>query len=221
MAQQVTLAAQRRTATGKGAARTLRRAGKVPAVIYGHGRDPESLELDAALLGRALTGATGATVVDVSVDGAAPVKALFREVQRSPLRSADIVHVDLYEIRGDEAITVSVPIHVTGTADGVRNFGGVLDQVMREVEIEVLPADIPEHVVLEITDLAIGHSRFVRDLVIPNARIMDEADRVVVTVVAPRTEETVAPVAAEAAPAEPELIRKPKAEGEEPEAEKA
>jgi large subunit ribosomal protein L25 len=214
MAQQANLQASIRRTTGKGAARTLRREGKVPGVIYGHGRAPEALTVDTSALNKMLIGiSAGTTIVDVAIDDRAPVKALIREIQRDALRPGQILHLDLYEIQADEKITLEVPIHLAGIPDGVRNFGGVLDHSLREVEIEVLPADIPEHVELDVTPLGIGDSLFVRDVTIPKARILNEPDTPVCTVVAPRTEEA-APVVEEAAPAEPELIRKPKAEAE-------
>ncbi len=220
MAQTVTIAAERRTGTGKGAARQLRATGRVPAVIYGHGREPESLSIVGAEIEKALIGiAAESTVIDLTIDGA-PVKTLIREIQRHPYRP-DIIHVDFYEIHADERLTLEVPIRLVGVPDGVRNGGGVLDQVLREIEIEVLPADIPEHVDVDVTDLAIGHSVHVSDLQVPNAIVLTDADTTICTVVPPRIEEEVVP-AAEAVEvegeAEPELIRKPKAE-EEPEAE--
>jgi large subunit ribosomal protein L25 len=215
MAQQANLQVASRTATGKGAARSLRREGKVPAVIYGHGREAESVAVETATLHKMLVGISAATtIVDVTVDGRAPVRALIREIQRDALRPAEIIHLDLYEVRGDEEITLQVPIRLTGIPDGVRNFGGVLDHVLRELEIEVLPADIPEHVDLDVTALTIGHSLFVRDLQVPKARILNDPDTPICTVVAPRAEEAPAVVPEEVAPAEPELIRKPKAEAE-------
>jgi large subunit ribosomal protein L25 len=214
MAQQASLQVASRTITGKGAARSLRREGKVPGVIYGHGREAESVAVDTAVLNKMLVGiSAGTTILDVAVDGRAPVKALIREIQRDSLRPAEIIHLDLYEVRSDEEITLEVPVHLVGVPDGVRNFGGVLDHVLRELEIEVLPSNIPEHVDLDVTTLAIGHSLFVRDIQIPNARILNDPDTPICTVVAPRTEE--APAAIEEAPStEPELIRKPKAEDE-------
>ena len=214
MAQQANLQAATRTQTGKGAARSLRREGKVPGVIYGHGRTPEAVTVETAALTKMLVGISAATtIVDVAVDGRSPVKALIREIQRDALRPAQILHLDLYEVKADEAITLEVPVHLVGIPDGVRNFGGVLDHSLRELEIEVLPADIPEHVELDVTALTIGHSLFVRDITIPKARILNDPDTPVCSVVAPRTEEAPAPTE-EAAPVEPELIRKPKAEGE-------
>jgi len=215
MAQQATISAALRGRTGKGAARTLRRAGKVPGVIYGHDRAPESVTLDTATLQRTLLGISAATtVVDVAIDDRAPVKALIREIQRDPLKPGHILHVDLYEVRADEKVTVDVPVHLVGTADGVRNFGGVLDQVLYSLEIEVLPGDIPQHIELDVTALGIGQALFVRDATAPNARILNAPELAICSVVAPRTEEIVAPIAEEAVTSEPELIRKPKPEAE-------
>lgn len=213
MAQQANLQATIRSVSGKGAARSLRRQGKVPGVIYGHNREPESLAIDTAALNKMLIGVSaGTTVFDVVVDGRPAVKALIREIQRDSVRPAEILHLDLYEVRADEKVTLSVPIHLVGVPDGVRNFGGVLDHVLRELEIEVLPADIPDHIELDVTALAIGHSLFVRDLKVEKAEVLNEPDTPVCTVVAPRAEEAPAPVEEAAAPAEPELIRKPKPE---------
>jgi large subunit ribosomal protein L25 len=219
MGQQANLQVATRSDTGKGAARALRRAGKVPGVIYGHGRAPEALVVETAALNKMLVGISAATtIVDVAVGDRAPVKALIREIQRDALRPAQILHLDLYEVRADEKITLEVPVHLVGIPDGVRNFGGVLDHSLRDLEIEVLPADIPEHVEFDVTALAIGHSLFVRDITIPKARILNDPDTPVCTVVAPRTEEAPAPVE-EVATAEPELIRKPKPEDDEDEGE--
>jgi len=215
MAQQANLEATTRTQTGKGAARSLRRQGKIPGVIYGHDRAAEPVVVDTSALKKMLVGiSAGTTVFDVVVDGRPAVKALIRELQRDSVRPGEILHLDLYEVRADETVTLSIPIHLVGIPDGVRNFGGVLDHVLRELEIEVLPADIPEHVELDVTNLAIGHSLFVRDLKVEKAEILNDPDTPVCTVVAPRAEEAPAPVEEVAAPAEPELIRKPKPEGE-------
>jgi large subunit ribosomal protein L25 len=213
MAQQVNLAAASRPQTGTGAARALRRAGQVPAVIYGHGREPEPLAIDAGVLSRLLPTMSASTVLDVTVDGRAPIKALLRDIQRHALRSSTIVHLDLYEIHADEEVDVRVAVRLNGVPDGVRNFGGVLDFVHRDIEIRVLPGDIPASIDVDVTNLTIGHSIFVRDLVLAKGEILDDPNVPICTVVAPRTEEVAAPVA-EAASTEPELIRKPKAEDE-------
>jgi len=217
MAQQLNLSATSRSQTGTGAARSLRRAGQVPAVIYGHGREPEPLAIDATALSRMLPGLTASSILDVEVDGRPAVKALIREVQRDALRSSKIVHLDLYEIHADEEVDVRVSLHLVGIPDGVRNFGGVLDFVSRDIEIRVLPGDIPERIEVDVTSLTIGHSIFIRDLSLAKGQILSDPNVPVCTVVAPRSEEAAAPAAAEPTSTEPELIRKPKAEAEEAE----
>jgi large subunit ribosomal protein L25 len=215
MAQIVSLTAQTRQSTGKGAARQNRFAKKVPAVIYGHGRAAQPLTVDGPALEKALSGIEPeSTLIELTVDGK-KAKALIREIQRHPVRP-DIIHVDFYEIHADEKVRLKVPVHLVGTPDGVRNAGGVLDQVIREVEIEVLPEHIPDRVELDVTALTIGHSVHVKDLAIPNAIIHTQADLTIATVVPPRAEEVVAPAAdATTEVAEPELIRKEREEDEE------
>ena len=219
MAHKHSLAAESRTTKGKGAARSARRAGRVPAVIYGHHREPTSLTVDANALGRLLTVEHASrALLDVAVDGKAPVKALIREIQRDPVRRQDIVHIDLYEVKADEKIIVKVPVHLTGTADGVRNGGGILEHPMRELTCKVFPADIPEHFEVDVTNLVIGKSIHVSELSIPKAEIMDDGNLVVAAVVAPRVEEVAAPAGEAATTAEPEVIKKGKdEEGEEAE----
>lgn len=216
MAQSASLKASRRAGNGKGVARSLRRAGSVPAVIYGHGRAAESLALDAASLGKLLGSiSAGSTILDVTIEGQAPVKALIRDIQRHPLRQTDILHLDLYEVRADEKITVEVPVHLVGTADGVRNFGGVLDQVMHKLQILVLPGDIPSHIDVDVTNLLIGKSIFVRDVKVAKAEILNPVNLPICSCVAPRTEEAAPAAGATAeATAEPELIRKAKPDEE-------
>src|SRR5712691_940687 len=217
MAQTISLAASPRDKTGKGAARQARFQKQVPAVIYGHRRETQPLVVDALALEKALTGIDPeSTVIELTVAGN-KTRALIREIQRHPIRP-DILHVDFYEIHADEKVTLSVPVHLVGAPDGVRNAGGVLDQVTREVEIEVLPEQIPDRVELDVSALKIGDSLHVTDLKIPNAVILTAADATIATVVPPRAEEVAAPVAETATEvAEPELIRKVR-EGEEGEA---
>ena len=216
MAQTVSLRAQSRATKGKGAARSLRRSGTVPAVLYGQGRDPEALQVDAQALGRLLQGiSAGSTLVDVSVDARAPVKALIREIQRHPLRAENILHLDLYEVRADQPVSVEVALHLTGTADGVRNHGGVLDQQLYSLTLRVLPSEIPSSIDVDVTNLGIGQSLHVSDITVPAGKVENDAGQTIVIVQAPRAEEEATPAAAaEATSTEPELIRKPKAEEE-------
>ena len=211
MAQIISLAAATRDQTGKGAARQARFQKKIPAVIYGHGRDSQPLAVDALALEQALTGIDPeSTIIELAIDGK-KVKTLIREIQRHPVRP-DIIHVDFYEIHAAEKVTLKVPVHLVGSADGVRNAGGVLDQVTREVEIEVLPENIPDRVELDVTALKIGDSLHVTDLHIPNATILTQDDLTIATVVPPRAEEVAPVVEAPTEAVEPELIRKERAE---------
>lgn len=223
--QHVSLAAESRENTGKGAARSLRRQGKVPAVIYGHAFVARALAVEHRALGKLLELIGGeAALLDVSIDGAAPIKALVREVQRNPVRRTDVIHLDLYAVVADEPIEVDVPVHIIGTAEGVRNQGGVLDHHLHRITLKVLPADIPDHIEVDVTDLTVGHAIHVRDVTVPKGEIMNDGDVSIVSVVVTRAE-----VAAEttvAVEGEPELIKKGKGEegegdGEEGEAKPA
>src|SRR5438046_7614644 len=192
MAQRVTLAATTREKTGKGAARPARAQEPFAAVIYGQCRTTQTLMVDALALEKALTGIEPeSTLIELTVDGK-KARTLIREIQRHPLRP-DIIHVDFYEIQAHEKVTLKVPVHLVGTPDGVRNAGGVLDQVTREVEIEVLPEHIPDRVELDVNALKIGDSLHVRELSIANAKILTEADMTNATVVPARDEDVAAP----------------------------
>ena len=218
MAQVVSLSASPRATTGKGPARQARFRGQVPAVLYGRGRPTQALAVESQALEKALAGIEPeSTIIELAVDGK-KTQALIREIQRHPIRP-DIIHVDFYEIHAQQKVTLKVPVHLVGAPDGVRNAGGVLDQVTREVEIEVLPVDIPDRVELDVTALKIGDSLHVRDLAIPKATILTQNDLTIATVVPPRAEEVATPTPEAAVEvAEPELIRKVR-EGEEGEVE--
>ena len=222
MAQTVQLSAEPRVPGRKAAVKAVRSAGMVPAVIYGHGRDTAPLAVNAAELSRLLEKIEPeSTIVELTVQGGrGAVKALIREIQRDPLKDI-VLHVDFLEIHAGEAIRLEVPIHLVGSPDGVRNQGGTLDQVLRTVEIEVLPADIPERIELDTTALTIGKSLHVSDLTIPKAKILTDVGLTVCTVSAPRVEEEPVAAVAEAAAvegaaaeavAEPEVIKKGKVE---------
>jgi large subunit ribosomal protein L25 len=206
-----------RTGNGKGAARKLRQAGTVPAVIYGHGREPQSLALNARDLDKLLERIAGtSTVVELTVGGRT-ARTLIREVQRHPFKK-EVFHVDFQELVAGERITVNVPLRFTGTADGVRNGGGVLEEIMHQLKLRLDPIEIPDHIDVDVTPLTIGHSFHVRDLKLPEGvEVMDDAGATVCVCNAPKVEE--APAAAEGvvadAAAEPELIRKVKADEDE------
>ncbi len=217
MAQAAALSAQPRIGVGKGVARSLRRQGRVPAVVYGRGRNPESLSLDAVALERLLAKVRAATtLVDITVADRQPIKTLIREIQRNPVRPIDIIHVDLYEVHADEKVSVEVPLKFIGTAEGVRNSAGVFEIVLHDLQINVLPADIPEHLDVDINALMLGQSLHVSDLKFGDIEILTDGSVTVCTVVAQKAEEVAPVVATEAeAPAEPELIRKAKPSEEE------
>jgi large subunit ribosomal protein L25 len=198
------LAATTRSETGKGAARALRREGKVPAVIYGHARQPQSLALDTRELDR-LLGRISAenTVVEVGLGTGRPVRTLIREIQRHPVKR-HVVHVDFQELVAGEKVIVKVPLVLVGTPQGVRD-GGVMDQVLRDLTIEVDPSNMPNHVDVDVSELTLP----------AGVEVQDDEDATVVVIAAPKAvvEETPAPEAE--APAEPEVIRKAKEDEEE------
>jgi large subunit ribosomal protein L25 len=214
MTETVTLSAERRQDAGKGAARKLRAGGRVPAVIYGSGRETESLSLQLAEFDKMLQRiAGGSTIIDLQVEGT-EVRVLIREVQRHPTRKT-VTHVDFLEVHAGEALTLEVPLALVGTPDGVRNGGGVLEQFLRESEIEVLPKDIPERGKVDVEALTIGDSLHVADIAVENAKILTDAKTTVCTVVPPRVEaEPTEGIEEEEGAAEPELIRKARAEDE-------
>jgi len=183
-------------------------------VIYGHGRETESLSLQLAELDKVLQRiAGGSTIIDLNVDGT-ETRALIREVQRHPTRKT-VTHVDFLEVHAGEALTLDVPLALVGTPDGVRNGGGVLEQFLREITIEVLPKDIPERVKVDVEHLKIGVSMHVSDIAVENAKILSDPKTTICTVVPPRVEaEPTEGMEEEEGAAEPELIRKPRGEDE-------
>ncbi|HEY4102004.1 MAG TPA: 50S ribosomal protein L25 [Gemmatimonadales bacterium] len=213
--QHVNLAAESRTDTGKGAARSLRRQGKVPAVLYGQALEARPLTVEHRALGKLLELIGGeAALLDVSIDGAAPVRALVREVQRNPVRRSDVIHLDLYAVVADKPIVVEVPVHIIGTAEGVRNQGGVLDHHLHRISLKVLPGDIPDHIEVDVTNLTVGHAIHISDISVLVGEIMNDGDVSVVSVVVTRAEASAE--TPEAAAGEPEVIKKGKGEeGEE------
>jgi large subunit ribosomal protein L25 len=204
------LSATPRDTTGKGGARTLRRDGKVPAVIYGHHREPQSLAVDAKDLERLLDRVTASTVINLTVSGDAR-RTLIREIQRHPFKR-HVLHIDFQELVAGEKVTVAVPLIYHGTPEGVRS-GGMLDQIMHELTLKADPASIPDHIDVDVSGLAIGKPLHVSDLTLPaGVEVLAEDTATVAVVSAPRTatEEVVTPDAV----AEPELIRKAKEDEE-------
>jgi large subunit ribosomal protein L25 len=215
------LSATPRDGSGKGSARSLRAQGKIPAVIYGHGREPQSLAIETRELEKLLSKISAeSTVIELSMDGKS-ARTLIREIQRHPFKR-QILHVDFQELVAGEKVSVRIPIVLMGVPEGVRQDGGILDQVMRELEIEVDPANIPNHVEVDVNPLRIGDSVHVRDIALPEGvELVGEADSTVCVVSAPRAVvETVAPTEEAEVIAEPEVIGKAKKEEEEEEAEK-
>jgi large subunit ribosomal protein L25 len=209
-----TLTAQPRAETGKGAARSLRAAGMVPAVIYGHHREPQPLAINARELERLLEHVSGSTVIELTLDGTT-AKTLVREIQRHPIKRS-VQHIDFQELVAGEMVTVAVPLVLVGTAVGVRE-GGILEQIMDELEIEADPASIPDHIDVDVSGITIGHSLHVSDLTLPEGvRVLEDEEATIATVALPKvhTEEAPAAAATEAAVAEPEVIRKAKGEEE-------
>ncbi|MFO7260025.1 MAG: 50S ribosomal protein L25/general stress protein Ctc [bacterium] len=217
MVTTATLNATLRHEHGKGPARRLRRQGKIPAVIYGHGETTRSLAVDAQEVARLFSRIqVENTIISLNIEGErGPVRALVREVQRHPYRP-EILHVDFYQIHAGERVHLEVPVRLVGTAAGVR-AGGILQQTLHDIAVRCLPDQIPEAIEADISALEIGDSLHVSDLRVPEGvEIETEGERVVCTVLAP----TVAALETEAeAPAgpggevEPELIRKRAAEG--------
>ena len=203
------LSASVRTETGKGAARKIRQAGNIPAVIYGHGREAQSLMINARDTDKLLKSiAISSTVIELSIDGKS-ARTLIREVQRHPFKRT-ITHIDFQELVAGETVSVHCPIVYVGVPEGVRLEGGLLDQIMHQLHIEVDPSAIPNHIDVDVSALKVGKSMHVSDLVLPaGIKVLDEAGTTVCIVQVPKVAvETVADGAAE-----PEVIRaKPKAD---------
>ena len=204
-----TLSATLRSESGKGAARALRRAGSVPAVIYGHKRQPMSLAVPTRELERLLERVSAeTTVVELSIDGKVS-RTLIREIQKHPFKK-QLVHIDFLELVAGEMITVNVPLVIVGVSVGVRSFGGVLDQTMRELSVTVDPSAIPNHIDVDVSELGVGDSIHVSDLILPaGVTVLDDPEASVVVVAAPKVNATdaAADAAAAAATAEPEVLR--------------
>lgn len=211
-----TLNAKPRQDTGKGVSRKLRAAGEVPGVIYGSGRQPQPLTVNSRDFERlAERVRITSTVIELALDGKT-ARTLVRELQRDPIKRT-VIHVDFQELVAGEKVTVSVPLRLVGTPEGVKTGGGILEEVMHQLEVTCDPANIPDHIDVDVTALTIGHSLHVGDVKLPEGvEVVDDPEQTIAVVSAPKAEEEVAPVEGEVpeAAAEPELIRKPKEEEE-------
>jgi large subunit ribosomal protein L25 len=221
-----TLDAIKREGRGKNEANRLRASGQIPAVVYGskkEGKAPEgvALAVDPKALLRILHSESGAnTLINLRIDGS-EARVMVKEYQLDPI-THHLLHADFYQLAMDKAITVTVPIVLKGESRGVKLQGGIVDFVTREIEVQCLPTDIPEHIDIDVSELMLNQSVRVKDLPQdPKWKAITDGETMLVHVVMPKAEEsaqaaeaTVAE-AAPAATAEPEVIKKGKEEKEE------
>jgi large subunit ribosomal protein L25 len=220
----VTLKVEKREQLGKGPAKKLRAQGGIPAVIYGHGEESVPLTLDSKELHTILHAHVGENIIfDIKMpDRKTPIKAIIREVQHHPARG-DILHMDLQHISMKEKITVQVPVILVGSPLGVRTKGGILQHILHQLEIECLPADIPEHIEVYVTELDVGDSIHIQDLPLERVKTLTDPQRSVATVVPPtviKVPVAEEEVAEEEVLEEPELVEKEPKEREEEEEDK-
>jgi large subunit ribosomal protein L25 len=202
----------------KNAARRVRVAGKIPAVLYGSGHTPVAVEVDPKQISRILFSETGHnTIFDVEISGAPAAKAMIVDWQREPIKD-QLIHIDLKRIAMDKTIKVSVRVKLLGVPVGVKATGGILDQVLREVEIECLPADIPSHIDVDVSNLELWASLRIKDLPHTGSiKFLNAEDATVAHVVSIREEAAPAVDAVAAAAAttgEPEVAKKGKTDAE-------
>jgi large subunit ribosomal protein L25 len=213
------LEAQPRTPGNKNDARRVRAAGKVPAVLYGAGKDAAALALDPRQVSRILNSKTGYnTIFDLTLDGGERTKAMIVDWQYEPIKGS-LLHIDLKRIAMDQRLKVEVPIVLKGEAAGVKQEGGILEQLLREVEVECLPGDIPDSVEVDVSELTFGKVIRVSDL--PHSdklKFLTDENQPVAHVISIKEEVVATPEAAAAevgaTPAEPEVIKKGKQETE-------
>jgi large subunit ribosomal protein L25 len=217
MAKQVKLKAEFRSDTGRSAVRKLKARGIVPAVIYGAKDKPQPLQVSVRDINAMLSHASGENIlVELEIDGEKSNRmAMVQEIQHSPV-GGDVLHIDFHAVSMDETVHADVPVEAVGIPNGVKNFGGLLEQSLRALAIECLPRDLPDRITVDVSALNIGDSIHVRDIQLPagvTAKV--QPDLTTFSVLAPVVEEE--PVAAEveaAAAAGPEVIKEKKEEGE-------
>jgi large subunit ribosomal protein L25 len=214
------LEAQPRTPGNKNVARRVRMGGKIPAVVYGAGKDAVSVSVDPRQVSRILSSETGHnTIFDLALEGGQPTKAMIVDWQYEPVKGK-LLHIDLKRIAMDKKLAVKVPIFLKGEPAGVKQQGGILEQILREVEIECLPGDIPSHIDADVSELVFGKVLRVTDL--PHSdklKFLTDENQPVAHVTSVKEEVVATPEAAAAdaaaGPAEPEVIKKGKQEAEE------
>jgi len=185
MSQEAKLRAERRGATGSAAARRLRRAGRIPASLYGDLKEAVKLTVDGHEFSSLLAGVRlESTPVELESDDGTVETVLVREIQRHPWRP-EVLHVDLLRIRADRKVRVTVPIRIEGIPTGVRNEGGMLQQIRYELEVECLPSEIPEEFAVDVNALAVGDSLHVADLPTGGVRPLEDLELTLVTVLSP------------------------------------
>src|SRR5437016_1089325 len=172
MAKQVKLTAQRREATGRSAIRKLKARGIVPAIVYGGKDKPQSLQVSRRDISLMLSHASGENIlVELEIGGEKGSRmTMIQEIQHSPV-GGDVLHVDFHAVSMDEKIEADVPLEPMGVANGVKNFGGLLEQSLRVLAIECLPRDLPDRITVDISALNIGDSIHVRDIKLPTGVI--------------------------------------------------
>jgi large subunit ribosomal protein L25 len=213
---EVTLEVVRREATGKGVAVKLRQQGKIPAVVYGGHRDPVAITVDRKAVSELIQKSEHGirSIFLLKMAGTEQQRhAMIKDVQIDPL-SRKMTHIDFVRVLMDEVVRVTVPVHLNGTAEGVK-AGGVLDWQVRDLHVECLPSAIPDSVEVDMSGVGMHQYIRISDLKLPDGvKVLDDVERVVVGVTHARAEVVETPVAAEAGavPAEPEVIKKGKTE---------
>ena len=217
-----TLEAVKREGRGKNEANRLRASGKIPAVVYGsraEGKVPEGVpvSVDPKQVLRILHSESGAnTLITLRVEGSSEARVMVKEYQLDPI-THQLLHADFYQLALDKAITVVVPVTLKGEPKGVKQQGGLLDFVTREIQVQCLPTEIPEHIDIDVSEMMLNQSIRVRDLAQDSKwKAVTPPDTMIVHVVIPKAEESAQAATPEAAPAtsEPEVIKKGKTEDE-------
>jgi large subunit ribosomal protein L25 len=223
--EEIFLDAETREETGRAKANDLRRKNFIPAVVYGEGKETQSIKVSHRELLRLIHEHRSENmVINLRIKDDKKKKArpcLIKDVQYDPVKS-NIIHVDFNEISLTKAIKVSVPVTVKGEPVGVKQEGGSLEHILWEIEVECLPTDIPKHFEVDVSQLKIGDSVFIKDLAIPaNVKVLNDIESIIVTVSAPMKEEAPAEAVEGEEKKEPEVIKEKKevpAEGKEEEA---